>query len=165
MWELSLPWWEFALRGAVVYLAVYALIRIVGKRQVGELTPFDLALLLLISEAVSNALRADDNSLTGAAIVVVTMLGLNWSVGVLGARFKRFDRIAEGRPQFLIRDGTVDYGLMKRESVSYNELLAALRADGCFSPHEAEYAVLETNGSISVKRKENGTHPGIDPNT
>jgi uncharacterized membrane protein YcaP (DUF421 family) len=153
--ELSLPWWELLLRGAAVYLMVLVLLRLAGKRQVGDLTPFDLVLLLLISEGVSNAIRANENSIFGAALVVAAMLAVNWGISKLSIRSKRFDRLVEGRPRFLIRNGVVDYDAMKRESVTRNDLLIALRQNECFSPHEAAYAVLETDGSISVrKRKE-----------
>jgi uncharacterized membrane protein YcaP (DUF421 family) len=152
MFELSLPWWELILRATIVYVIVLVLLRLAGKRQVGDLTPFDLTLLLLISEGASNAIRADENSITGAALAVAAMLAVNWGMSKLGMRFKRFDRLTEGRPQMLIRNGVVDYGAMRKESVTHNELLMALRENECFSPHQAAYAVLETNGTISVRK-------------
>jgi uncharacterized membrane protein YcaP (DUF421 family) len=154
MFELSLPWWELILRATIVYVIVLVLLRLAGKRQVGDLTPFDLTLLLLISEGASNAIRADENSITGAALAVAAMLAVNWGMSKLAMRFKRFDRLTEGRPQMLIRNGVVDYGAMRKESVTHNELLMALREHECFSPHQAAYAVLETDGTISVCKKE-----------
>jgi uncharacterized membrane protein YcaP (DUF421 family) len=154
MFELSLPWWELLLRGVLAYVMVLALLRLAGKRQVGDLTPFDLTLLLLISEGASNAIRADDNSISGAALVIAAMLAVNWTMSKLVMHFKAIDRVVEGRPRLLIRNGTVDYEALHRESVTHNELLTALRANQCFSPHEAAYAVLETDGSISVCKKE-----------
>lgn len=153
MFQLSLPWWELLLRGAAVYLMVLLLLRLSGKRQVGDLTPFDLVLLLLISEGASNAIRADENSLTGAALAIAAMLAVNWAMSRLGVRSKRFDRLVEGRPRFLIRNGLVDYDALKREAITHNDLLIALRQHDCFSPHEAAYAVLETDGSISVRKR------------
>jgi uncharacterized membrane protein YcaP (DUF421 family) len=82
------------------------------------------------------------------------MLAANWAMSKLAMRFKRFDRLTEGRPQMLIRNGVVDYRAMRRESVTHNELLIALREHECFSPHQAAYAVLETDGTISVCKKE-----------
>jgi uncharacterized membrane protein YcaP (DUF421 family) len=154
MFELSLPWWELILRATIVYVIVLALLRLAGKRQVGDLTPFDLTLLLLISEGASNAIRAEENSITGAALAVAAMLAVNWGMSKLAMRFKRFDRLTEGRPQMLIRNGVVDYGAMRRESITHNGLLMALREHECFSPHQAAYAVLETDGTISVCKKE-----------
>jgi len=153
LFQLSLPWWELLLRGAAVYLMVLLLLRLSGKRQVGDLTPFDLVLLLLISEGASNAIRADENSLTGAALAIAAMLAVNWAMSRLGVRSKRFDRLVEGRPRFLIRNGLVDYDALKREAITHNDLLIALRQHDCFSPHEAAYAVLETDGSISVRKR------------
>jgi uncharacterized membrane protein YcaP (DUF421 family) len=155
--QLSLPWWELLLRGAAVYLMVLLLLRLAGKRQVGDLTPFDLTLLLLISEGAANAIRADENSITGAALVIAAMLAVNWAMSKIGVRSKRFDRLVEGRPQLLIRNGVVDYDALKRESVTHNDLLIALRQHECFSPHDAVYAVLETDGSISVCKRQNAT--------
>lgn len=153
MFHLTLPWWELLLRAIIVYAMVLLMLRLAGKRQVGDLTPFDLTLLLLISEGAANAIRADENSITGAAIAVAAMLVVNWTMSKLGIRSKRLERLTEGRPQILIRNGVVDYDAMRRESVTHNELLVALRAHECFSPHQAAYAVLETDGSISVCKK------------
>jgi uncharacterized membrane protein YcaP (DUF421 family) len=160
MFELSLPWWELLLRGVIVYVMVLVLLRLAGKRQVGDLTPFDLTLLLLISEGASNAIRANENSISGAALVIAAMLAVNWTMGKLVTHFKAFDRVIEGRPRLLIRDGTVDYEAMHRESVTRNELLMALRANECFSPHQAAYAVLETDGTISVCKKDKAQQAG-----
>ena len=154
MFALSEPWWELLIRGAAVYLMVLVLLRLTGKRQVGEFTPFDLVLLLLISEGASNALRADDSSITGAFLVIAVMLAITWALGKLGILSKRFERLIEGRPRFLIRDGRVDYKSLRRESITHSDLLMSLRAHQCFSPREAAYAVLETDGTISVCKKQ-----------
>lgn len=157
MFALTVPWWELVGRGAFVYLAVLLLLRLTGKRQVGQLTPFDLVLLLLISEACSNALSGGDDSLLAALILVTTLLGLNLAIGWVSGRSVWVERMFEGRPRFLIKDGKVDYETLRRESLSKNELLSAIRQEGCFSPEEVEYAVLETSGRISVrKRKSDG---------
>ncbi len=155
MFALSLPWWELLARGALVYLLVFVMLRLTGKRQVGEFTPFDLVLLLLISEGASNAIRADDNSITAAFLVVAAMLAVNWLMGWLGAYSKRFERLIEGRPRFLIRNGIVDYSSLRKESIAHSDLLMALRAHQCFSPREVAYAVLETDGTISVCKRGN----------
>jgi uncharacterized membrane protein YcaP (DUF421 family) len=153
MFTPSLPVWELIARGAMIFFAVLVLLRLFGKRQVGQMTPYDLTVLLLISEAVSNGLRADDNSISAAVIVVGTMLSLNLAISFVSARSKTFDRLVEGSPEVLIRDGRVDYEKLWETNVSKADLLAALRLQGCISPHEAEFAILETNGQISVKKK------------
>jgi uncharacterized membrane protein YcaP (DUF421 family) len=140
-------------RGALIYLAVLLLLRLTGKRQVGQFTPFDLVLLLLVSEAVSNSLSGEDHSIVGAIISVATMLGLNQLLGWATTRSVRLERLVEGRPQFLIENGRVQYDVLRRESLSKNDLLAAIRTEGCFTPDEVEYAVLETSGRISVRRR------------
>src|SRR6187401_2478007 len=81
MWSLSLPWWEFMVRGAVVYVFVILLLRVTGKRQTGQLEPFDLVLLLVLSNAVQNSMNGGDNSITGGLILAATLVGLNWLTG------------------------------------------------------------------------------------
>jgi uncharacterized membrane protein YcaP (DUF421 family) len=154
MFTLTTPWWELVARGALIYLAVFLLLRLTGKRQVGQFTPFDLVLLLLISEACSNALSGGDGSLLGALILVGTMLVLNLAIGWVTERSSWVERFLEGRPRFLIKNGKVNYDVLRRESLSKNELLSALRQEGCFTPDEVEYAVLETSGRISVRRRD-----------
>lgn len=153
MFTPTLPVWELAARSALAFLLVLVLLRLFGKRQVGQMTPYDLAVLLLISEGASNAIRADDNSIGAAAIVIVTMLVINKSIAYISARSKVIDRLVEGSPEILIRDGTVDYQKLWDVNVSKADLLAALRAHECLSPHEAELAVLEASGQISVRKK------------
>jgi uncharacterized membrane protein YcaP (DUF421 family) len=150
--ELAVPWWELIIRGGAIYATVLILLRFGGKRQVGELTPFDLVLLLLISEAASPALTAKADSWLASTLVIATMLAINYLIGALSRRWRRFEDAVEGRPRFLVRNGRVDYAAMRRESVSHRELLSALRDAECFSPRQAEYAVLEANGRISVKK-------------
>jgi uncharacterized membrane protein YcaP (DUF421 family) len=153
MFMPTLPIWELAARGALVFLVVLVLLRIFGKRQVGQMTPYDLAVLLLISEGASNAISADDNSIGGAAIVIGTMLALNLLIAFISARSKVFDRLVEGSPEILIREGRVDYQKLWDVNVSKADLLAALRAQECATPSDAELAVLETSGQISVRKK------------
>jgi uncharacterized membrane protein YcaP (DUF421 family) len=146
-------WWEVIARAAFVYLLVILLLRLSGKRQVGQLTPFDLTLLLLISEAGSNALTAGDNSVFAAAVAIATLLALNAGIGKLASRSQRVEDAVEGRPRILVRDGRVDYATLRREAITPRELLVALRGNGCFTPHQAEYAVLEPSGRISVRKR------------
>jgi uncharacterized membrane protein YcaP (DUF421 family) len=151
MFSMTVSWWEIAARAALIYVALFVLIRITGKREVGEMTPFDLVFLLLISEQVSPALTGGDQSLAAALIGLGALMGLNLGVTYIAAHAVRAERVLEGRPRMLIRKGKVDYRTMRREAVSKNDLLAALRENGCFWPSQAEWAVLETNGAISVR--------------
>src|SRR3989440_9452642 len=105
MWNLSLVWWEFILRGLIVYFFVLGLLRFTGKRQVGQLAPFDLVLLLILSNAVQNAMNGGDNSVVGGMISAVTLVGVNWIVGIITYKSKKLEALVEGRPDVLIRDG------------------------------------------------------------
>src|SRR5271157_3606603 len=102
MWTIELPhWWHFVVRAVVVYGFLLVLLRFTGKRQVGQLAPFDLVLLLVLSNAVQNSMNGGDNSVTGGLILATTLVGLNWLVGWLTFRSKRLEEITEGRPVIL----------------------------------------------------------------
>ena len=153
MWTLSLPWWEFIIRGCIVYIFLLILIRITGKRQVGQLAPFDLILLLVLSNAVQNAMNGGDNSVGGGLISAVTLVLLNYAVGMATYRSKTLEGIIEGRPDVLIHNGTLFPAVMKRAKLTHHELNAALRQAGCVSVEEVHTAILENNGSLSVVPK------------
>jgi uncharacterized membrane protein YcaP (DUF421 family) len=144
------PWWELVVRGAVVYGFLLALLRVTGKRQVGQLAPFDLVLLLVLSNAVQNSMNAGDNSLVGGLISATTLVLLNWLVGLATFRSKRVEALVEGRPQVLIHNGKVFEEVMRSSQVTHHELNAALRQAGCTCAEEVRAAILENNGSISV---------------
>jgi uncharacterized membrane protein YcaP (DUF421 family) len=99
MWEIGLPhWWEFAARAAIVYAFLLVLLRMTGKRQVGQLAPFDLVLLLVLSDAVQNSMNGGDNSVTGGLILAAILVALNAAVGWLAFRNRRVEGLVEGRP-------------------------------------------------------------------
>src|SRR5438094_5363797 len=102
MWNLTIPWWEFILRGLIVYVFMIVLLRITGKRQVGQLAPFDLVLLLVLSNAVQNSINGGDNSLIGGFISAIALVGANYTLSYLTYRSKRVAGMVEGRPQVLI---------------------------------------------------------------
>src|SRR3954467_15239613 len=108
MWNVAVPVWELVVRSAVVYAFLVALLRLTGKRQVGQLAPFDLVLLLVLSNAVQNSMNGGDNSITGGAILASTLVALNWIVGWLTYRNKSLEHFIEGRPVLLVHDGHVD---------------------------------------------------------
>jgi uncharacterized membrane protein YcaP (DUF421 family) len=91
MWILSLPWWEFILRGVIVYFFLIVLLRLTGKRQIGQMAPFDLVLLLVLSNAVQNAMNGGDNSITAGVVSAVTLVGVNWLVGLITYKSKGAD--------------------------------------------------------------------------
>jgi len=150
MWNLSVPWWEFILRGVVVYAFLLVFLRLTGKRQTGQSAPFDLVLLLILSNAVQNSMNAGDNSLIGGLISAATLIACHMVLARLTFRFPRLEQLVDGRPQTLVQDGQVDRLLMQRELLSTEDLAAALRAGGCLHLHEVERATIETNGQITV---------------
>ena len=154
MWNLSLPWWEFVARAAIIYVFLLVLLQISGKRQVGQLAPFDLVLLLVLSNAVQNSMNGGDNTITGGVILATTLVALNWLVGYATYKSKRLEGLIEGKPQVLIHDGHIDRAVMQQQRLTQHELDAALRAAGCASIADVHFAILENNGRISVRQKE-----------
>lgn len=159
----EIPFWEKVVRSVVVYLFILAAFRFTGKRQVGQLTPFDLVVLLLISNVVQNAVIGPDNSLTGGLIGAVVILILNWGIVELTYRSKRARRLLEASPTILIHNGRVLHDNLARERVTLDDLHAALRRAGIVEPAHVRYAVLEENGVISVVPRESTPPPGPLP--
>jgi uncharacterized membrane protein YcaP (DUF421 family) len=153
MWKLSLPWWEFIARATVVYIFLLAILRLTGKRQVGQLAPFDLVLLLVLSNALQNSMNGGDNTVTGGVISAVTLISLNYLLGYITFRSKKMARFIEGRPQIIIHNGQVYRDVMERERLTQDELDAAVRQAGCASIDDVHFAILENNGQISVRSR------------
>jgi len=141
---------EKILRSVVVYLFLLIAFRLTGKRQVGQLTPFDLVLLLLISNVVQNAVIGNDNSLGGGLLGAIAILLLNRLVVEITYRSKRLRRILEATPTILVHNGKVLHQNLDRERVTMDDLLAALRRNGVADVMHVRVAVLEENGGISV---------------
>ncbi len=140
---------QIVLRTGVIYLLVLIGVRLSGKREVGQMTPFDLTLLLLLSNSVQNAMTGPDTSLAGGAVAACTLLILNYLVAELSGTNRRFRRLIEGQPSLLIHDGKTIESHMAREHVSVDELHRALREHGINSVDQVALAVLEVDGSIS----------------
>jgi len=150
MWNLAVPIWELVLRSAVVYAFLIVLLRLTGKRQIGQLAPFDLVLLLVLSNAVQNSMNGGDNSLVGGLVSATTLVALNYGIGYATFKNKRLEALIEGRPQVIIHNGRVFEDVRRRAKLTHHELTAALRRAGCSCPEEVQAAILENNGSISV---------------
>jgi uncharacterized membrane protein YcaP (DUF421 family) len=150
MWNISVPWWELIVRGLVVYVFLLVLLRITGKRQVGQLAPFDLVLLLVLSNAVQNSMNAGDNSLVGGLISATTLICANGLLGMITYRSKKLEALIEGRPQIIVHNGKIFEDVMANARLTHHELNAALRQSGCTCVEEVRSAILENNGSISV---------------
>lgn len=153
MWRLAQPWWEFVLRALLVYGFLLVTLRLTGKRQVGQLAPFDLVLLLVLSNAVQNSMNAGDNSVGAGFVLVLTLLAANGLVGWLTWRHKRLETLVEGSPQILVHNGLVDERKLAAERMTHHELMAAVRQAGLTDLADVRVAILETNGRINVIAK------------
>src|SRR5436190_13770511 len=105
MWLLSIAWWELIVRGLIIYAFLLLILRLTGKRQVGQMAPFDLVLLLVLSNAVQNAMNGGDNSVTAGIITAATLVAMNYLVGLATFKSKKIEALIEGRPQILIHNG------------------------------------------------------------
>ena len=150
MWPLSVVWWELIIRGIIVYILLIVLLRLTGKRQIGQMAPYDLVLLLVLSNAVQNAINGGDNSVTAGVISAATLVGVNYLVGIATFKSKRIESLIEGRPQILIHNGKLFSEVMERAHLTHHELNASLRKEGCACIEDVHYAILENNGQISV---------------
>jgi uncharacterized membrane protein YcaP (DUF421 family) len=154
MWNLSEAMIEIILRTAIVYFVILVGIRLTGKREIGQMTPFDLALLLLISNAVQNAMTGPDTSVSGGIIAAATLLLLNAAVNRVVWKNRKVRRIVEGTPTLLIRHGKIIQEHLEKERVTVDALTQALREHGVASVGDVSVAVLEIDGSISVLKNE-----------
>jgi uncharacterized membrane protein YcaP (DUF421 family) len=152
MFDMELPWWEFVIRGAVVYCLLLVMVRLSGRRTVGQFTPFDLLVVMLLSEAVSNSLTGSDESLPGGLIVAATLITLNILVAVSTARNRKFADLMDGKPLLLARNGVIFDDVRKAARLSEDDIQQALHEADC--PLEKVQCIfLEADGSISVLQK------------
>jgi uncharacterized membrane protein YcaP (DUF421 family) len=153
LFDLAMPWWEFVLRAVVVYVVLLAMIRISGKRTMGQFTPFDVLLIVLLGNAVQNSLLGADQSLFGGLLLAAVLITINWIVGLISARSQVAERVIEGAPVVLARDGQLFHRVLRRELVSENDFNEALRQNGELTMEDVALALLETDGRISVVPK------------
>jgi uncharacterized membrane protein YcaP (DUF421 family) len=141
---------EIAVRTGCIYLLVLLGVRITGKREVGQMTPFDLTLLLLLSNAVQNAMTGPDTSLIGGVVAAVTLLVLNYVVAEMSGANRRFRKLVQGSPSLLIHDGELVLPHLAKEHVTVDEVQRACREHGINSISDVALGVLEIDGSISL---------------
>lgn len=141
---------EKVIRSAVVYLFLLAAFRLAGKRQLGQMTAFDLVVLLVISNVVQNALIGNDNSLGGGLLGAAVIFLLNALVAWLTFRHKWVERVVEHSPTVLVKHGQILRENLRRERLSLPELRAALRREGVVSLRNVRYVILEEDGHLSV---------------
>src|SRR6266480_1065914 len=147
---LTTPWWEIILRTAVVYVVVLFLLRVAGKRELGQMSPVDLVVILVIANAVQNAMTGGDNSLIGGIIAATTLVAVNTAFARIGHRVPYLQHLFESQPTPLVRRGKLIKRNLERENVEEDELLMAAREHGIEDMAGVESAYLERDGSISI---------------
>jgi len=151
MFQLPLPIMEKLLRPVIVYLVLVLLLRLFGKRELAQLNPFDLVVLLSLSNTVQNAIIGDDNSVSGGVIGACSLLAINWLVVRVLFRSKKLTRVLEGRASVLVRNGQIDLRALKRESLTREELLDVIHRQGFEHFHQVHRCELEPNGTFYVE--------------
>jgi uncharacterized membrane protein YcaP (DUF421 family) len=145
---------EIAFRTAVVYLALLLGLRLTGKRQAGQMTPFDFLLLLLLANAVQNAMTGPDTSLAGGMVAAGTLFVLNIIVAWSVRRSARAEQMVEGTPTILIRRGQIINVNLAKEGITRDDLLRTLREHGIETVEEVRSAILEIDGTVSVIKED-----------
>ena len=152
MFDMDLPWWEFVVRGAAVYLILLVMVRVSGRRTVGQFTPFDLLVVMLLSEAVSNSMTGGDDSLVGGLIIAVVLIALNMTMALLSSRSKKLADVLDGTEVLLGRHGKLFDKAIKQCRLSEAEVQSALRENDVLL-EEMECCFLEADGTITVQKK------------
>ncbi len=158
IFHLKLPILEKVARPVLVYLALILLLRAFGKRELAQLNPFDLVVLLSLSNTVQNAIIGDDNSVSGGVIGAISLLAINYIVVRMLFRYKNLERILTGSPTRLIKDGQIDHQAMAKELVSEPELLTVIHRQGFDEFDEVANCTLEAGGGFFIK----GAKPDSD---
>lgn len=152
MFELSVPWWELVVRAVLVFSVLLLMVRVSGRRTIGQFTPFDLLVVMLLSEAVSNSLTGGEDSLVGGLIVAATLVALNMGAAYLSAHSKTMAEVLDGSPVLLGRNGKTFDEVLKKLRLSDTEVNEALHEADC-TLEEMEYMFLEADGNITVQKK------------
>ena len=146
----STPPLVIVFRCVMVYVLLLAALRLTGKRQLGQFTPFDFAVLLIVANAVQNAMIGPDTSLLGGLIGAATLFALNYAVSQFSARYNIFGRELLGTPTLLVNNGHLLTENLRRERVNPDDVLMAMREHGVGDIGKVRQAVLETDGTISI---------------
>ena len=157
MFHLPIPLLEKVLRPIIVYMCLIGFLRLFGKRELAQLNPFDLVVLLSLSNTVQNAIIGDDNSITGGILGAFSLLAINWIVVRVLYRMPKLNETLEGDETVLICDGQIDFAAMKRESLTELELLSVIHKQGLDDLSDVQKCVLEPNGTFYVEAKKPST--------
>lgn len=142
------------LRAVVVYAFLLVALRIAGRRELAQMTSFDLILLLVVSNAVQNSINAGDNSLAGGLVSAAVLIAVNWAIGYAAWRWRRVERILQGNPLRVVTDGKVHLGALRRELLTVAELRSALRKQGIGSIADCQSVTLEPDGTLTALRRD-----------
>ncbi|HEY5331624.1 MAG TPA: YetF domain-containing protein [Acidobacteriaceae bacterium] len=151
MFQMQLPWLEKILRPIVVYLVLIVFLRIFGKRELAQLNPFDLVVLLSLSNTVQNAIIGNDNSVSGGVIGAFALLAINWLLMRVLFKAPKITAAIEGTKTILVSNGTVDEAAMKKETLTHDDLISVLNKNGFNRAEDVKLCVLEPNGTFYVE--------------
>jgi uncharacterized membrane protein YcaP (DUF421 family) len=152
MFDLQASWWELPARAAVIYVALLAMVRLSGRRTVGQFTPFDLLVVMLLSESVSTGLSGGEESVTGGLLAAGTLVVLNVAIAFATSRSARMQGLVEGRAVLVGRNGEIFRDILKQHRIPLCDVEQALREADCGQP-DMKYAFLEADGKISILKE------------
>jgi uncharacterized membrane protein YcaP (DUF421 family) len=150
LWSIGSSWQERAVRAIIVYVFLLVLFRIFGRRELGQLTGFDIIVLLTVSNILQNAMIGNDNSVTGGIVGAAVLLAANLTLALIVFRSRRAERLVEGTPKILIHDGQLQSAQIRTELLTEQDLLSAVHREGLDSFSEVRLAIAEPNGMISI---------------
>ncbi len=154
MFVLTVPVLEKILRAMIVYASLMIGLRLAGKRELAQLNPFDLIVLLTLSNTVQNAIIGDDNTVTGGILGAATLLGMNYLLVRLTYRSRYLQRLIGGQPDVLVHDGRLRHEHLRREMITVEELTAAAHRQGIDSLEDVQKCILEPAGTLTfIQRK------------
>lgn len=154
---------DVVIRATVIFFMLFLLLRLVGKRQLGQMTPFEFVSLVVLGDFVQQAVTHNDYSITGATLAVATFGFWALILGWIAQRSKRMRRLIDGEPKVLVRDGKILGAMLDQDKIPVDELLSEMRLAGIARIAEVEWAILETNGKISfIEKRDDGGQPKGD---
>jgi uncharacterized membrane protein YcaP (DUF421 family) len=151
MFSLPVPLVEKLIRPVIVYIVLVVLLRLFGKRELAQLNPFDLVVLLSLSNTVQNAIIGSDNSVTGGVVGAFALLAVNWLLARMLFRSRKLTRAMEGRSSVLVRNGILDQRALQHESLTVEDLMSALHRQGFSTLEQVKLCELEPNGTFNVE--------------
>jgi uncharacterized membrane protein YcaP (DUF421 family) len=149
MFDLQTTWWEPTLRAVIIYSALLVMVRFSGRRTVGQFTPFDLLVVMLLSESVSSALNGGEESVTGGLLAAASLVAVNMLVALVTSRSAHVQALVEGSPILIGRDGELFASVLKKNRIPSSDVMQALREADC-DLRDMKFAFLEADGQISI---------------